>query len=191
MTIRLERGMTLPGRYPLVTIKPKHVAFCVMTCPGKEVGGRYIHWLAKSGESAPCHGDGECQLCLTMKRQCTWYAPIYEWYSPIGHPLGATLAKDPYNAGKRAKGHWRKAVLRVTEHMQDILQHDLTNHVIQVMRRGDYKNAPLTWCQIEPFPEDLREAFGTFDVEETMNIVWGIHTKLHRIERDGEGEGAL
>lgn len=191
MTIRLERGRSLPGRYPTVKIPPKHCAFCVMTCPGAEIGGRYIHWLHRSGEGAPCHGDGYCEHCLKLPRHYCWYAPVFWWYHDAGHKLGQTIKAEISTGQRSAKGAWKKAILRVTEHMSDLLRHDLTNKVIEVRRRGEWKNAPLTWSLIEPFPEDLREAFSTFDVEESVNALWGIHSKLGRLEVVDQVEPAV
>jgi hypothetical protein len=190
MTVRLERGRSVPGHYPVVTIPPKHSAFCVMTCPGAEIGGRYIHWLPREKESAPCHGEGICELCETMSRHYCWFAPVYWWYHEAGHKIGTSLQRDPHTGRRNAPGAWKKAVLRVTGHMKDLLTHDFTNKVVEVRRRGEWKNAPLTWLLIEPFPEDLREAFGTFDVEESVNILWGIHAKIHKIKDVDQAESA-
>jgi len=190
MTVRLERGRSVPGHFPVVSIPPKHVAFCVMTCAGREIGGRYVHWLPKERESAPCHGDGRCKWCLTMARHYCWFAPVFWWYHEGLHKIGASIVADPHTGKRSATGRWKKAVLRVTEHMKDLVLHDLSNKVIQVTRRGEYKNAPLTWRTIEPFPEDLRESFGTFDVEDSVNLLWGVWAKLGMLDEENEDDAS-
>ena len=174
MTVHLDRGRPPSPRYPFVHIKPQGVAFCIFTCGPLEIGGKYIHWLGKHGSSAPCL-DELCRWCGSLPKHYVYYAPVMEWY----HPSGFELGQSPFRVGG-----FRKAILRITEHMDDILKKDLTGQVVQVMRVGKYKNAPLTWKIIEPIPEKLKIELSPFDVESTMNVVWGIMGKEIKVTRD-------
>jgi len=171
--IHLDRGRPPSTRYPFVKIKPQGLAFCVFTCPPSEIGSKDIHWLGRLGTTVPCQGD-LCRYCGEIELRRIWYAPVFEWYYPTGFAVG----DQPWRLGG-----WRKAILRITAHMDDILRHDLTGKVVQVSRHGKHKNSPLTWRMLEDCPERLKVLFQPFDVEPTMNLVWGALAKNIKIVR--------
>ena len=176
--IPLERGRQPAPKYPFVHIRPQGCAFVVFTCQASEIGGKYTHWLGREGLSAPCVGD-MCRYCVKLPKVYMYYAPVMEWWKPSGYTLG----EKPFH-----HGNWRKAILRITEHMNDILDQDLRDSVIQVSRIGKHKNAPLTWTRMEKIPENRRIELSPFDVETTMNKVWGVFAKMIDVEREGDGD---
>jgi hypothetical protein len=183
MTIHLERGKPPVPRIPFVNIPPKKSAFVVPLCPPDQIGGKYVHWLINAKGAAPCFGDGLCTYCETLPRHYVYFAPVMEWYRMTAHEHGAK------NFG--TTGGWRKAILRVTLHMDSFMAKDHTGEVIEVARTGQYKNSPLTWCVIEKLvPERFRFELVPFDPQDTMQLVWEPYARLGDATRKVEGGAA-
>jgi len=85
------------------------------------------------------------------------------------------------------KGRWIKAILRITEAMDDILTDDHRGEVLQIFRVGKAFNAMNRWKHQETLPERLRSLMEPFDVMPALYRHWGMYAHLKRKENPTNG----
>jgi hypothetical protein len=178
MTVRMDRGRPPSPRFPFVKIPIKCAAFVLFTCGPEEIEGTPVHWLGNAGTTAPC-GRETCRWCPDLPTRYMWYAPVLEWWAPDGFKMDG----QPF-----AKGGWRKAILRITEHMGDCLDRDLRGKVIKVWRSGQHKNSPLVWRMIEELPEHAKIDYSKHDITSTLKAVWGCYSQIVGVIREIDQE---
>lgn len=168
MAFRMDRGPRRDQLYPVVKISPGYSAFVVFTISSDQVEGTPMHWLSESCQSVPC-GRETCVFCPKIPTRYAYFAPVMEWWTPGGHRIGA----EPFKFG-----NWRKAILRITEHLEPMLTVDRKGQVLEVKRHGDRKNGPLNFKVLEAIPERYRVDLSPHDITPTLKAMWGLYTQL-------------
>lgn len=166
MPLRLEGGSSPPARYRVLSPKAGEVIFVQLVVPPSGIVGTRAHWSPAVEGLVPClHED--CVFCPNDPAE-RWqgYAPCVYWLPKVTGYVNSNCVYD----GR--PGAWAPGILRVTEHMRNLLAEDARGQVMEVWRPGTKRNGRVFCKKVAMMPGDQPTTCQPFDVAPSLRAIW-------------------